>query len=132
MELTEGAVVAHRRYEVAREKVRDYVRAVTGRDIPDSGPVVAPPTFAACFALAGDVLESLLAGHGTVLHTSQQIDVHRPLRVGDVLDCTTTVQRYAAREEMTLLTLVTEATAAGEAVVTATAALALLPPGETA
>ena len=94
------------RYEVAREKIREYAEATgatgeTGsRYRARDGDVVAPPTFAACFALTGDgswMRDPELGVHPRFVHGGQEFVFHRAVRVGDVLECTPTIERIDAR-----------------------------------
>jgi acyl-CoA thioesterase FadM len=85
------------RYEVSREKIREYALA-TGVDdaryLADDGEVVAPPTFAACFVTTRGsswVSDPELGAHPSLVHGSQEFEFHRPVRVGDVLECTPTI-----------------------------------------
>ena len=98
------------RYEVSREKVREYARA-TGVGGPaahaDTGPTVAPPTFAACFTVGRSVemfLDPELGAHFNLVHGSQDYDFHRPVRVGDVLLCTPRIADIKAKGNMEFLT----------------------------
>lgn len=95
------------RYEVAREKVREYA-AVTGADpVPQDGDVVAPPTFAACFTVTqGSIWTSdpELGAHPALVHGAQEYEFHRPLRVGDVLLCTPWIVDVKARGRTDILT----------------------------
>ncbi len=95
-----------RPYEVSAEKIREFSSAVgetdpvfhsaeaaTGRGF--SG-VVAPPTFP--IVITFQVLQLLLADPDLtidlrrVVHGDQRFDAARPLRAGDVLGCTTSVE----------------------------------------
>lgn len=127
--------VGHRypsyRYEVSREKVREYARA-TGvtdpRALADEGPLAVPPTFAACFTV-GPVVDLTrdpeLGGHAGVLHASQEYDFHRPLAVGDALQCTPEIAGLVRRGATDFLSVTVDCRdeATGEPVVTARARL---------
>lgn len=108
--------VGHRyppyRYEVSREKVREYAVAVGERGPEyeaDDGPVTAPPTFAASFTLgraAPTVLTDLEVGDGAaVVHGSQEFRFDRPVRAGDVLRCTPSIAGIVARGGTDVVTL---------------------------
>ena len=93
---------------MSREKVREYVEATGGGPVPDDGPLLAPPTFAACFTLARlrQVVEDPeLGASWNLVHSSQSFDLHRPLAVGDVLECTPVITEIRDRGRMGLLTL---------------------------
>lgn len=111
---------------MSREKVREYARAtgVGGEAVEaDSGATVAPPTFAACFTIGRtDALfaDPELGAHRNLVHGSQEYEFHRPVRVGDVLDCTPRIDDLRSRGTMDLLTLETRCVDArtGEPVLT--------------
>lgn len=124
------ARVGHRypayRYEVSREKIREYAVA-TGvedpRSLAEVGDVVAPPTFAACFTVTrgatGWASDPELGAHPALVHGSQEYVFHRPLRVGDVLHCTPWIVEIVSRGRTELLTAQVDcADQAGEPVVT--------------
>ena len=84
-------------YEVSREKIREYARAlgeVDPRHTSDGDDCVAPPTFAACFTVPR-ALEPLasdedLGFHMALVHGSQRYEWGpEPLRPGDVVTCET-------------------------------------------
>jgi hypothetical protein len=116
---------------VSREKIREYARA-TGHDDPryleDTGPVVAPPTFATCVT-GGRTAEVIgdpeLGAHWNLVHGGQAYDFERPLRVGDVLECTPVIADIVDRGRMELMTLKIECTEAdsGEPVLTSTSTI---------
>lgn len=105
------------RYEVCREKVREYALATGARDPVYSADaaevapadVVAPPTFAACFTLtpAGVALmaDRDLGAHSALVHSRQEYEFHRQVRVGDVLECRPWITDIVARGRLELLTL---------------------------
>ncbi|MDP8969784.1 MAG: MaoC family dehydratase N-terminal domain-containing protein [Actinomycetota bacterium] len=120
MALNAGRVGHHYpvyRYEVCREKVREYAQATGVRDpvyradAAEVAPaeVVAPPTFAACFTLtpAGVALmgDPDLGAHPALVHSRQEYQFHRQVRVGDVLECRPWITDIAARGRLELLTL---------------------------
>jgi hypothetical protein len=115
------------RYEVSREKVREYAMA-TGVADPqyqaDAGDLVAPPTFAACFTVgrgsAPIVADPELGAHWTLVHGAQEYDFHRPVRVGDVLECTPSIADISYRGTNEFLTIQIDCVDAktGEPVVT--------------
>jgi acyl dehydratase len=125
-------------YEVGRAKIAEFATAVGAddpvhRDVeaaraaghPD---VVAPPTFAivvsleAAFVVLGDPEVGL--DYSRVVHGEQKFAHHRPIRAGDRLVATTTIDaaRTVAGNDM-LTTRVDLVTEDGEAVCTATSML---------
>lgn len=95
------------RYEVSREKIREYATALgedDARYFSDGDDCLAPPTFAACFTilqggravLADPALDVEPAPpgdgaltHQPLLHGAQAYEYgSRVLRPGDVLECT--------------------------------------------
>jgi hydroxyacyl-ACP dehydratase HTD2-like protein with hotdog domain len=83
--------------------------------VPDTGDVIAPPTFAACFTLRGSewVSDPELGAHANLVHGSQAFEFHRPLRVGDTLACTPTISDIANKGRMDILTVQVECVDAG-------------------
>ncbi len=70
------------------------------------GDVVAPPTFAACFASPTALQDDAeLRWHWSLVHGVQEYEFHRPVRVGDVLECTPTIVDLRPRGRMELLTV---------------------------
>ena len=125
-------------YEVGRAKIAEFATAIGAddpvhRDVeaaraaghPD---VIAPPTFAivvsleAAFVVLGDPDVSL--DYSRVVHGEQKFVHHRPIRAGDRLVATTTIDavRNVAGNDL-LTTRVDLATEDGEAVCTATSML---------
>ena len=125
-------------YEVGRTKIAEFAAAIGAddpvhRDVeaaraaghPD---VIAPPTFAivvsleAAFVVLGDPDVSL--DYSRVVHGEQKFAHHRPIRAGDRLVATTTIDavRSVAGNDL-LTTRVDLATEDGEAVCTATSML---------
>ncbi len=100
-----GAEYPTFRYEVAREKIREYATALGETDpryFSDGDDCVAPPTFAACFTLAkgGEAVfrDPDLGTHPTLVHGSQRyVYGERPLRPGDALDCTPRIADITVR-----------------------------------
>jgi acyl dehydratase len=102
---------------VSREKVREYALATgvqdqvytaDARDVR-AEDVVAPPTFAACFTVihggAGMFTDPDLGAHFTLVHGTQEYEFHRPVRVGDVLECTPSIADITTRGRNEFLTL---------------------------
>jgi acyl dehydratase len=120
-------------YEVGREKIAEFATAIGDPDPvyrdaeaartaghPD---VIAPPTFAIVLSLgAGDVVVSdpdVGIDYSRVVHGEQRFTHHRPIRAGDRLVATATIDavRTVAGNDM-LTTRVDLATADGEPVCT--------------
>ncbi|WP_067574407.1 fused (3R)-hydroxyacyl-ACP dehydratase subunits HadA/HadB [Nocardia acidivorans] len=84
-------------YEVGREKVREYARAVQDfhpAHWSESGAarlgydgVIAPTTFASIVAMRANraLLENVMTGYDTFVHTDQVFEMHKPLLAGDRL-----------------------------------------------
>ena len=129
-QVEEGMTFPPYRYEVSREKVREYAVA-TGHPVPpEEGDGAVPLAFAAAFAVTrdGGPLMGLAEGAGLV-HTSQELEAHRPLRIGDVLTCTGVVES-ASTAESQLITIRTDCVDEdGQPVVTARAVVLRTPLG---
>ena len=125
-------------YEVGRQKIAEFADAIGAADPvhrdtdaaraaghPD---VIAPPTFAITLTLsaAGVVVEDpdVALDYSRVVHGEQRFTHHRPIRAGDRLVSTTTIEtvRSVAGNDL-LSTRVDVATEDGEAVCTATSML---------
>ena len=125
-------------YEVGRAKIAEFAAAI-GDDDPvyrDAGAaraaghadVIAPPTFAIVVTLgAANVVfddPAVALDYSRVVHGEQRFTHHRPIRAGDRLVATTTIDavRSVAGNDL-LTTRVDLATEDGEAVCTATSML---------
>ena len=125
-------------YEVGRAKIAEFAAAI-GDDDPvfrdadaarSAGhpDVIAPPTFAIVLTLsaANVVLDDpdVSLDYSRVVHGEQRFSHHRPIRAGDHLVATTTIEavRSVAGNDL-LTTRVDVATEDGEAVCTATSML---------
>lgn len=64
--------------------------------------------------------DPVLGAHWNLVHGSQSYEFHRPVRVGDVLECTPRIADIKSRERMDFLTLEIACAdaASGEPVVT--------------
>lgn len=135
-----GATYDSYRYEVSREKIREYAAAL-GEEDPRyyswGDDCVAPPTFAACFTLARGaeaVLSDPELGIDVApLHGSQRYTWGpRALRPGDVLECTPRIASIRGRGGTEFLMIETDCRFAdsGEAAVTAETTLVLLAAGD--
>jgi acyl dehydratase len=116
-------------YQVGREKVREYARAVqdyhpahwdgaTAAKLGYSG-LVAPLTFTSTPAMAAnrELFESVVVGYDTYMQTEEVFEQHRPIVAGDelVVDVElSSVRRIAGRELITVTNTFTDA--AGERV----------------
>ncbi|WP_026918037.1 fused (3R)-hydroxyacyl-ACP dehydratase subunits HadA/HadB [Gordonia shandongensis] len=104
-------------YEVGREKVREYARAVqdyhpahweesTALRLGYSG-LVAPLTFTSIPAMAANraLLETVVVGYDTYVQTEQVFEQHRPIVEGDVLRTDvelSAVRRVAGKDMITI------------------------------
>ncbi|MFK0254101.1 MaoC family dehydratase N-terminal domain-containing protein [Streptomyces sp. NPDC090445] len=93
-------------YEVGREKIREFAVAVgdenpvyTDAEAAKAAgyqDVIAPPTFvfAITFAAAGQVVADPQLGldYSRVVHGDQKFAYHRPVRAGDRLSVTSTIE----------------------------------------
>ena len=125
-------------YEVGRAKLAEFATAIGSTDPVHRDPaaaraaghpdVIAPPTFAIVVTLgAADVVladPDVELDYSRVVHGEQRFTHHRPIRAGDRLVATTTIDavRTVAGNDM-LTTRVDLATEDGEAVCTATSML---------
>jgi hypothetical protein len=69
--------------------------------------LVAPPTFAACFSVGRTTAlftDPELGAHWNLVHGSQEFTYHRPIKGGQVLECTPRIVDIAERGRMELLT----------------------------
>ena len=104
------------RYEVAREKIREYATALGETDpryFSDGDDCVAPPTFAACFTVtkggAAVFADPDLGTHPALVHGSQRYAFGgRSVVPGDVLICTPRVADISVRGSNELLVLEVE------------------------
>ena len=131
-------------YEVSREKIREYVGALGDRNPIhcDAGAalllghrnLVAPPTFAAVFALLpfrravadASWCERAQIDPGRILHAGQSFQFACPVCPGDRLIIQSGVTQVAEKHSMTLLTIATRVDSErGERILDATTTLAL-------
>lgn len=104
------------RYEIAREKIREYAVALGETDAryqSDGDDCVAPPTFAAAFTLSRGLMALFadpgLGAHPALVHGSQTFRYGvRPLRPGDALDCTPSIASITVRGRNEFLTTVVD------------------------
>jgi hypothetical protein len=104
-----GAEYPPYRYEVSREKIREYAMALGESDpryYSDGDDCVAPPTFAACFTIIKGGQAAMsdpdLGAHMALVHGSQTFTYgDRPLTPGDALTCTPRIAdvSYRGRNE---------------------------------
>ena len=102
--------------------------AHVGRSYPATRPYQAPPTFAA--VLAAQAWDGLFADPeldmklAQTIHGDQRFAWHRPLRAGDEVVATLTIDKVRARGASAFVTVSVDlTTTAGEPVVTATSTL---------
>jgi hypothetical protein len=101
-------------YEVSREKIREYATALGESDpryYSAGDDCVAPPTFAACFTVIkggqAAMSDPELGTHMALVHGSQSFSYgDRPIRPGDVLECTPRIESISARGRNEFLTVV--------------------------
>lgn len=120
-------------YQVGREKIREFARAIGATDAEYHDPeaaraigyadVVAPPTFPVVITMAASrqIVEDPALGldYSRVVHGDQRFAYARPVVAGDELICVNTVDEITSRGGHDFLTTRTEVTtSAGEPVVT--------------
>lgn len=100
-------------YEVTREKIHEYARALGETDpryLSSGDDCVAPPTFAACFTVirggASLFADPDLGAHHNLVHGSQRyVFGDRPMRPGDLLECTPRIADISVRGANEMLTV---------------------------
>jgi acyl dehydratase len=120
-------------YQVGREKIREFARAIGATDAEYHDPaaaralgyadVVAPPTFPVIVTMATSrqIVEDPELGvdYSRVVHGDQRFVYTRPVVAGDSLVCVNSVDEIISRGGHDFLTTRTEVTTeAGEPVVT--------------
>lgn len=117
-------------YQVSRAKIAEFAAALADGDNPAyAGPdPIAPPTFAVVLSSAAWTAmfadPDLGLSLSRTVHVDQRFAWTRPLRAGDEVVATLTIEKVRARGAMTILTIAVElATTAGEALCTATSTL---------
>jgi acyl dehydratase len=120
-------------YQVGREKIREFARAIGADDPAHHDPsaarergypdVVAPPTFPIVVSMSSGQLivddPELGIDYSRVLHGDQRFSYTRPVVAGDELVCVSSVEEIVSRGGHDFLTTRTQvATTAGEPVVT--------------
>jgi len=116
-------------YDVSRAKITEFAAALSDASPAYSGQTpVAPPTFAA--VLASDAWGALFADPelelslDRTMHGEQRFTWTRPLRAGDQVTATLTIDKVRSRGATAFVTVsVLLATTAGEAVCTAESTL---------
>ncbi|MFJ4687339.1 MaoC family dehydratase N-terminal domain-containing protein [Streptomyces sp. NPDC091377] len=121
-------------YEVGREKIREFAEAVGDPNPAYTDPeaakalghpdVIAPPTFVftITFRAAGEVIQDPLLGldYSRVVHGDQKFAYVRPVRAGDRLTVTSTIEAIKSMAGNDILDIRGEVhDEAGEHVVTA-------------
>ncbi|MCW3158123.1 MaoC family dehydratase N-terminal domain-containing protein [Micropruina sonneratiae] len=116
-------------YVVSAAKVAEFAAALGERDNPHyaGADAVAPPTFAVVLSSAAwramfDDPELELSLSRTV-HTDQRFAWRRPLRVGDAVTASLTIEKFRARGSSAFITVVVGLDADGERVCDATSTL---------
>jgi acyl dehydratase len=125
-------------YQVGREKIREFARAIGATDPAYHDPeaaralgyadVVAPPTFPTVVALQASVAVSDDPGLGMdysrVVHGDQRFAYTRPIVAGDELVCRTVIEEITSRGGHDFLTTRVDITSSdGEPIVSAWAKL---------
>jgi acyl dehydratase len=120
-------------YEVGREKIREFARAVGATDPAHTDPaaaralghpdVVAPPTFPVVLTMSAgaQIIDdpALDIDYSRVVHGDQKFAYTRPVYAGDRLTCVCTVEEITSRGGHDFVTTRTDvATEDGEPVVT--------------
>ncbi len=120
-------------YQVGREKIREFARAIGATDAEYHDPeaaraagyadVVAPPTFPVVITMAASrqIVEDPALGldYSRVVHGDQRFAYTRPVVAGDELVCVNSVDEITSRGGHDFLTTRTEVTTSGgEPVVT--------------
>jgi acyl dehydratase len=120
-------------YDVGREKIREFADAIgdpnpayRDRSVAAGlghGDVIAPPTFPVIvtFAASRQIIDDPALGldYSRVVHGEQRFVYSRPVRAGDQLVTTMTIENIRSTGGNDLLTSRAEVTAGGEHVVTA-------------
>jgi len=140
-----GTTYPSYRYEVSREKIREYAIALGETDhryTSDGDDCLAPPTFAACFTVmrgsASIFADDDLGAHHKLVHGSHAFRFgQRALRPGDELVCTPKITDISARgaNEMMTIEIGCRFSDSGEHAVTSEAVIVFLgsaPAAETA
>ncbi|GAB0107088.1 dehydratase [Nocardia sp. JMUB6875] len=112
-------------YEVGREKIREYARAVqdfhpahwsedAAREFGYTG-LIAPTTFISTAAMLANrkLLETVLTGYDVVVQTDQVFEMHKPILTGDRLISDvelTTVRQIAGKDLLTITNTFTDQT----------------------
>ena len=95
-------------YEVGREKIREYARAVQDPHPAHHlevaavalgyGGLIAPVTFVSILGSLAieELFTRVLVGYdlSQMMHTDQQLILHRPVQVGDRLDCDVCLESF--------------------------------------
>lgn len=100
-------------YEVSRAKIREYAVALGETDpgyFSDGDDALAPPTFASLFTIMQGakamMADEELGAHWSLVHGSQRyVYGTRPMRPGDVLNCTPRIADIRSRGANEMLTI---------------------------
>ncbi|MEU6442295.1 MaoC family dehydratase N-terminal domain-containing protein [Streptomyces sp. NPDC047046] len=132
-------------YEVGREKIREFARAIGDENPAYTDPeaarklghedVIAPPTFVftVTYSAAAQVVQDPALGldYSRVVHGDQKFVYVRPVRAGDVLSVTSTIDTIKSLAGNDIIDVRGEVRdAAGELVVTAVTKLVARAAGE--
>jgi hypothetical protein len=86
-------------------EARAYARAVGGPDSPDYGDTL--PTLAIIALGLSRIIDDLGLGAGTI-HAGQEVELHRPVRVGETITATAELKSNAPRKDVRFATVATE------------------------
>lgn len=113
-------------YTVTAGKIAEFAAAI-GDTNPayQGGAAIAPPTFAVVLANWDAVLEDpeLDVKLTQMLHAEQRFAYARPLRAGDDVTATATIDNVRIRGNVEILTIATRVDSAGEHIATLTSTL---------
>ncbi|MGH3423981.1 MAG: FAS1-like dehydratase domain-containing protein [Nocardioidaceae bacterium] len=122
-------------YEVSAAKIAEFSAAIGAANDADAGDRDAPPTFpiVVAFGAMTDLMSDPEVGINlqNVVHADQRFEIGRPVRAGDVLTATLTVDSVRRMAGTDIIATRSEITTAdGEHVCTAYATLAHRSPEE--
>ncbi len=105
-ELKPGDKIPASSFTLEPNKIKDYIEAVeesSGYFSQWSPGVIAPPVACVSLAIAA-LFNNMKLPDGTV-HTSQEITLNRPIKVGERLLCQASMVRNQARRRLRIMTL---------------------------
>ena len=126
--LAAGDVLPEVEFTVAADDVRAYLEATGESD--DRWQEHVPPVMLSALMLAS-LLGQVVLPLG-VMHTGQEHEMHRAVRIGEALTITVLVAQYSTRRGALMAAFDAEARAGGEVVAVSRASVLVPPPEETA